>query len=192
AFSSSSRALFSSARHCLSVASRLSLSPIFAAARQLDSTSRAGTLSATVNSNVPASARSDADGNMRVSSLLARRLRNRNCAPRAKRRRRAAPASRQRGIARWQRASLHQIRASRSAVASPRKLCALGDSWPDPWPNALRGMLSYRGRRRRTELAAVEHGVIALVAFLEAYRGGEHVGSALGLLELMHPPIRDL
>jgi hypothetical protein len=36
----------------------------------------------------------------------------------------------------------------------------------------LRGVLSYWGRRWRTELAAVEHGVIALLAFLETYRGG--------------------
>src|SRR5438132_3583250 len=43
--SSSSRALFSSARHCRSVVSRLRLSPIFAAARQPGSTLRLGTLS---------------------------------------------------------------------------------------------------------------------------------------------------
>src|SRR5262249_61948941 len=60
------------------------------------------------------------------------------------------------------------------------------------WPSALRGVLLYRGRRWRTELAAVEHGIIALLALLEAYRGREHVGSALGLLDLVHPPIRDL
>src|SRR5215469_12119595 len=56
----------------------------------------------------------------------------------------------------------------------------------------MRDLLSYRRRRRRTELAPVEHGVIALLAFLETYRGGEHVSAALGLLELVHPPIRDL
>src|SRR6516164_2761544 len=60
------------------------------------------------------------------------------------------------------------------------------------WPSALRSVLLYRGRRWRTELAAVEHGVIALLALLEAHRGREHVGSALGLLDLVHPPIRDL
>src|SRR6516162_7234260 len=60
------------------------------------------------------------------------------------------------------------------------------------WPSALGGVLLYRGRRWRTELAAVEHGVIALLALLEAHRGREHVGSALGLLDLVHPPIRDL
>src|SRR5262249_46269186 len=82
----------------------------------------------------------------------------------------------------------HQIRASRSAVASPRKRRTRGDSWP----NALRGALLYRGRRWRTELAAVEHGVIALLALLEAHRGREHVSYALGALELVHPPIRGL
>src|SRR5215472_19352647 len=60
------------------------------------------------------------------------------------------------------------------------------------WPSAFRGVLLYRGRRWRTELAAVEHGVIALLALLEAHRSGEHVGPALGLLELVHPPVRDL
>src|SRR5262249_14520775 len=60
------------------------------------------------------------------------------------------------------------------------------------WPSALRGVLLYRGQRWRTELAAVEHGVIALLALLEAHRGREHVSSALGLLDLVHPPIRDL
>src|SRR5215471_16623348 len=33
---------------------------------------------------------------------------------------------------------------------------------------------------------------VACLALLEADRSGEHVGSALGLLELVHPPIRDL
>src|SRR5262245_45963856 len=60
------------------------------------------------------------------------------------------------------------------------------------WPSALRRVLLYRGRRWRTELAAIEHGVIALLALLETHRGREHVGSALGLLDLVHPPIRDL
>src|SRR5262245_10890728 len=58
--------------------------------------------------------------------------------------------------------------------------------------SALRSVLLDRGRRWRTELAAVEHGVVALLAFLEAYRGGEHVSSALGLLELVRAAIRDL
>src|SRR6516165_4601127 len=120
---------------------------------------------------------------------------NRNCAPRAKRWRRAAPAGWQRGIARGRRPvnGLRCIKLEhRSAVASSRKRRTLGDSWPDSWPNALRGVLSYRGRRWRTELAAVEHCVIALLAFLETYRCGEHVSPTLRLFELVHPPIRDL
>src|SRR5713101_2980417 len=49
-----------------------------------------------------------------------------------------------------------------------------------------------RRRRRRLELAAIKHGVVALLTLLEAHRGAEHVSSTLRLLEFMHPPIRHL
>src|SRR5713101_4015792 len=47
-------------------------------------------------------------------------------------------------------------------------------------------------RRRRLELAAIKHGVVALLTLLEAHHGAEHVSSTLRLLEFMHPPIRHL
>src|ERR1700682_840854 len=48
------------------------------------------------------------------------------------------------------------------------------------------------GRRRWRKLAAIEHGIIALLALLGAQVGGEHVRSALWLLEFIAPPIRHL
>src|SRR5262245_14071829 len=104
-----------------------------------------------------------------------------NCPPSAKRR--------QRGIARWRR-PVNGFVASSYTIAE--LLAAQTTRAANPWPNALHSVLLDRGRRWRTELAAVEHGVVALLAFLEAYRSGEHVSSAPGLLELVHPPIRDL
>src|SRR5262245_20350920 len=178
-FSNSAPALFSSARHCRSVVSKLKLSPIFAAARQAASTLRVGTLSATVMSSVPANARSDADGNIR--GLLPSRAPDAHPNP-------SAAAGHSPGAQAGQRASLHQVRASRSAVAAPRQRRTFANSWP----KALRDVLLYRGRRWRAELAAVEHGVVALLALLKAHRGREHVRAALRLLELVHPPIRDL
>src|SRR5262249_46449033 len=104
-----------------------------------------------------------------------------NCPPSAKRR--------QRGIARWRR-PVNGFVASSYTIAE--LLAAQTTRAANPWPNAFHSVLLDRGRRWRTELAAVEHGVVALLAFLEAYRSGEHVSSAPGLLELVHPPIRDL
>src|SRR5262249_16129554 len=115
--------------------------------------------------------------------------RKRNCPPSAKRRQQAAPTDWERGIARWRRPVNGFVASSYSTAES---LATRTTRTTNSWPNALRSVLSDRGRRWRSELAAVEHGVVALLAFLEAYRGGEHVSSALGLLELVHPPIRDL
>src|SRR5262245_40388475 len=112
-----------------------------------------------------------------------------DCPPSAKRRQQAAPTDWQRGIARWRR-PVNGFTASSYSIAEP--LAAQTTRAANSWPNALRSVLLDRGRRWRTELAAVEHGVVALLAFLEAYRGGEYVSSALGLLEFVHPPIRDL
>ncbi len=53
-------------------------------------------------------------------------------------------------------------------------------------------LLLHARRGRRRKLAAVEHGVVALLAAFEAHDRREHVGAAPGLLELIHPPIRDL
>src|SRR6476659_6599114 len=54
-------------------------------------------------------------------------------------------------------------------------------------------MMLLRGRCwRGLTLATVEHGIIALVAFLKAHVRSEHVRAALRLLEFIHPPIRHL
>src|SRR5262245_27671805 len=142
-----------------------------------------GTLSATVKSNVPPSARSTADGNIRGLPLLAQtQLFAEREAPATGRPNRLAAGHSPLAEA-GQRLPLPQVIASRtSRRANDARATA----------STLRSVLLDRGRRWRTELAAVEHGVVALLAFLETYRGGEHVGAALGLLEFVHPPIRDL
>src|SRR5262249_36992723 len=91
----------------------------------------------------------------------------------------ATPTGRQRGIARGRR-PVNGFVASSYSAAEP--LAAPTTRTTNPWPNALRSVLLDRGGGRRPELAAVEYGVVALLAFLEADRGGEHVSSALGSL----------
>src|SRR5262245_47812773 len=51
----------------------------------------------------------------------------------------------------------------------------------------------FGGRRRwRLQLTAVQYGIIALLAPLEAHARGEDVGSALGFFEVVYPPVRHL
>src|SRR5262245_25294796 len=64
-----------------------------------------------------------------------------------------------------------------------------------PYANARNSMKLCRWQAllsrawRRCELAIAQHGIEALLALLKGDGGGEHVGSVLRVLELMHPPV---
>src|SRR3954453_10685037 len=185
-FSNWSRALFSSARHCWSVLSKLKLSPIFAAARQAGSTLRLGTLSATTSSNVPPSASITPEESM--WRLLLTRVVRSGTAPDAR-----APA-------------IHRLNGCRRcsdqngltmppAVTRPLAIqsncarrihCRRGTPRPSPERGnaAFLALLELLRARCRggLELATIEHGIIALLALLETHVRGEHVGAAFWLL----------
>src|SRR5262249_17009719 len=98
------------------------------------------------------------------------------------------------------RSGRHKIQPQRSSVIRANCAALPFEARHSPRPpggqrfhdrvRSFAGLL-YR-RRRRLQFAAVEHRVIAFVVFLKADRGREHIGSALRLLELVHPPVRHL